>query len=340
MSFLCHSLKTEYEALKKLNAEFISACEKAGDPRALSADQLRILQIQKQKLEQARDALRDKIGVSPEVAREILGDDFYDEKSIEEVFGFTFPSSEIPRIPYSRKTLEQAKANGEVLLLRVAHDGEGASMTLQRMNETLSFLWSGTGKSRILLREDAHAFKREPFFCDQPLTTEWKIVSKSNPIEPEAAQAPATIGNYVQRTRLTREYLRAVNSLTAEEEQGSSDDVLRQLCEKMGMNNWITQVIVDQDKYQSHHEEVIRQFAAIKVNANHGCTPAEIFYDDAMQWQRNESLAALGDTGSLSNTLSSDGRIVGIDRHRYAGTSIRTYDIGEYVMNLGLRIQR
>lgn len=61
MPSFCHSIKAEYEALKKLNAEFVSACEKAGDPRALSAEQLCTLQIQKQKLEKARDELRDKI---------------------------------------------------------------------------------------------------------------------------------------------------------------------------------------------------------------------------------------------------------------------------------------
>lgn len=61
MSSLCFSIKNEYESLKKLNAEFVSACAKAGDPRALSADQLRALQIQKQKLERERDALEKKI---------------------------------------------------------------------------------------------------------------------------------------------------------------------------------------------------------------------------------------------------------------------------------------
>lgn len=57
---ICHSIKQEYETLKDLTQEFVSSCEKAGDPRALSADQLRTLQIQKQKLEQARNTLEHK----------------------------------------------------------------------------------------------------------------------------------------------------------------------------------------------------------------------------------------------------------------------------------------
>lgn len=59
MANLCRDLKIEYKHLKTLNTEFVSACEKAGDPRALSAEQLRTLQTQKQKLETARDHLYD-----------------------------------------------------------------------------------------------------------------------------------------------------------------------------------------------------------------------------------------------------------------------------------------
>lgn len=58
----CYQLKTEYEVLKKLNAEFVSSCEKAGDSRILTSQQLQDLQVEKQKLERARDALVEKIG--------------------------------------------------------------------------------------------------------------------------------------------------------------------------------------------------------------------------------------------------------------------------------------
>lgn len=57
---VCRDLKTEYDALKTLNNEFVLACEKAGDPRALSADQLRALQILQRALEQKRDEFVEK----------------------------------------------------------------------------------------------------------------------------------------------------------------------------------------------------------------------------------------------------------------------------------------
>lgn len=62
MPNLCRDLKTEYEALKTLNTEFVLACEKAGDPAVLSQQALKELQYRKNALEQQRDNLERRLG--------------------------------------------------------------------------------------------------------------------------------------------------------------------------------------------------------------------------------------------------------------------------------------
>ena len=57
----CVRIKNEYESLKALKQDFVLACEKSGDLRALSSQQLTELQALKRILEQRRDALEDKI---------------------------------------------------------------------------------------------------------------------------------------------------------------------------------------------------------------------------------------------------------------------------------------
>ena len=68
---VCSTLKHQYETLKTLTQEFVSVCAKVGGSaelttsnfQHLSTQDLRILQLLKQKLETARDSLREKINI-------------------------------------------------------------------------------------------------------------------------------------------------------------------------------------------------------------------------------------------------------------------------------------
>ncbi|MFA5431870.1 MAG: hypothetical protein WC319_03245 [Candidatus Paceibacterota bacterium] len=111
---------------------------------------------------------REKGEVLPEDAREIMGDNFYGKEEIENAFGFEV-KEEVPSIPYSVKELEKAKELEELLILRIKEDSHGNPMTIEKINE-------------ILKLKAIHSFEKyeeEPFYKEDSLETEWKLVSSS-----------------------------------------------------------------------------------------------------------------------------------------------------------------
>ncbi|MEK7589451.1 MAG: hypothetical protein AAB479_02395 [Patescibacteria group bacterium] len=73
-------------------------------------------------------------------AREILEKDFIGPEAVEKTWGIKLTpeeASQIENIPFSREELEQAKALGMMLVLRVPHDKEGKPLSIDRMREVM-----------------------------------------------------------------------------------------------------------------------------------------------------------------------------------------------------------
>jgi len=261
---------------------------------------------------------REKNKVTMEQARQILGDDFYGREEVEDTFGFEIKDTEIPPIPYSSEELEDAKELGESLVLRISHDEGGKPMTMKRIYEIMK---PKMGKDHPLLLDsdfcnDVDYYKNEAFFKEAPLKTEWKLIGSSF-VDGSKDQ------NYVHQTRLLRDHLKSVGSLSAYEEQRCSDEVLRRLSEQMGVD-WDSQEIVDKKKYEKNWKEVARELSELKVNVNHRRTLAEIIYDYAMKFKETKDQGVLKNDFDWSRTVSSRGEIGNIGMVRDIGARVTT----------------
>ncbi|MDO8598638.1 MAG: hypothetical protein Q7S02_00855, partial [bacterium] len=117
-----------------------------------------------------REFLADESRMSMriEVARELLGERMvFGPEAVRAMFGIELRLENIPPIPYSREELERAKENGEVLVLRIDHDGEGRPLTLDRMEGILRER-GGQVFARPDDVEDARQFDMEFFTKDIP----------------------------------------------------------------------------------------------------------------------------------------------------------------------------
>ncbi len=249
--------------------------------------------------------------ISLEKAKEIMGQDMLGSEAIKKAFGFEMDESDIPPIPYTSEQLEKAKELQEQLILRVSRDGQGKPMTMERINQLVKMDPKKEGK---LLSGDWH--KDEDFFKNRPLKTEWKLVGKE--FIPDS-----TNKNYIHQTRILRQYLKGANSLTEQEEAGCSDKVLKELSDDLGLD-WSTQEVVDQKQYDLNWKIVARKLSELAINMNHRRSPAEIIYDQVLNFKTGRGRGKLETNYDWSNAVSSDGRLVlvghfGADGARVSG---------------------
>src|SRR3989338_3230935 len=150
---LCNSIKLEYENLKKLKQEFVSACDKAKEVVGGSFDDLPKIVLnslwrKKATLETARNELKEKMFVSPEAAERIMNKDmgkdetkrrFFGIDAIKTAFDITLNKKDIPPIPWSTQELQEAHERGDYLIYRPDRipDGtpEGTPLTMQKIAE-------------------------------------------------------------------------------------------------------------------------------------------------------------------------------------------------------------
>lgn len=248
--------------------------------------------------------------------QEIMGKNFFGEREIKEVFGFEISQSEIPPIPYSIEQLKQAKKLGESLILRISHDAKGNPMTLQTMNENVPSI-TNWAKDRNLFYRGGSWYQDLDFIKKDSLKTEWKLVGGS-PVSDSVSKKDKkrkgikNLGgeNYAHQTRLLREYLKSVGSLTESEEQECSDEVLRQLSEQMDMD-WDSHQVAESSRSISKIQsdklmEVSRKLVELQININHRRRPVEIVYDRMLFEEREKNNKGAG-KNEVSNTFSKGG---------------------------------
>lgn len=65
------------------------------------------------------EALKEKLGMPFERAKEIMGEDYLGPEAVEETFGIKLKEKNIPGVPFTKEELEMSKKNGQFLILRV-----------------------------------------------------------------------------------------------------------------------------------------------------------------------------------------------------------------------------
>ncbi len=188
-----------------------------------------------------------------------------------------------PPILYSEAELKDANKNGEMLILRVATDKSGKPLTMKRLNEIgQPRLTSDEGK--LLYKVDW--FKDEDFYKNKSLTSEWALVKKDF--------VPGSTGkDYIEQTRVLRDYLKGLGTLTKEELGECSDAILNSI----------------RDLMKFDMKAASRQLSDLLVNKNHRRSPGEILYDWMLLFKNGKG-RLLEKTYDWSSARTSDGRLV------------------------------
>ncbi|MDO8507938.1 MAG: hypothetical protein Q7S53_05250 [bacterium] len=132
------------------------------------------------------EALREKVGISLEKAKEIMGEDFLGPEAVENTFGIKLEESDIPRIPFSEKDIERAKLFDQFLILRVDKSRNGFGLTVGEMERSIS--------GRRVKMINSYSSKGA-----EPPRTGWALVDK----EPRFAPF-----DYIEETESLIEYIK------------------------------------------------------------------------------------------------------------------------------------
>ena len=120
-------------------------------------------------------------------AQELLGKDFLGPDVIEKTFGVQLTAEELQEVaelPFAHEELEQAKALGMMLVLRVDHDAEGKPLTINQIREM--FKGGDTlgdpkkKKKKICYRDRGDGwYDKEEFATKATAKLGWGLVMKS-----------------------------------------------------------------------------------------------------------------------------------------------------------------
>lgn len=289
--------ESERELSSKILEEIL-AIQKGRELNFLSIQELKAVKEKyiklKQELGVGSKKTSEGMEISYEQAQEIMGDSFYGTEEIKNTFRFEFPQEKVPAIPYSPEVLEKAKENGEMLVLRVESDGEGSPMTMERMNEIMqTILAEGDEEEQEKLLYDTDWYQEEDFFKNVSLKTEWRIVGKN--FVPDS-----TSKNYIEQTKILRDYLMGLDSVSKEEQEECTDEFLEGL-----------QKMLDED-WDKNWKEVAKKLSELLINKNHRRIPAEILYDWVLQFRNRKERGILKANYDWSNALSSPGELVSL----------------------------
>ena len=186
----CEQIKAEYESLKTLKQEFDLERQKAVETGNLTrAKEL------KAELEKKRNALSEKLFISPDKAREILGKKkVLGYQEAERIFGIKLKPEQIPKIPFKREDLERAKGLNQMLILQVDtmknKKGELVPVTLENLKS--EFPKAHDGKK---MWYEQNWYDNEDFFKNETPKVGWKLVSRE--IIPDS-----TSKNYLEQTEI------------------------------------------------------------------------------------------------------------------------------------------
>lgn len=213
-----------------------------------------------------------------EKAKEIMGRDFFGIEAYNKTFGITRTlRAEFNKVPYSDAELEQAKAKGEMLVLRYS------DMSMKVLHEGLEKVFEDKDGKPLY---DTDWYEDEDFYKEQRMREGWALVSKE-------VIENSTSKDYISQTAELRDYLTGVDSLTEDEKKEVTDEKLDEIREVMS-KDW---------------EKAAKMLAGLKINQNHRRTPTEALYDFAIRY-KNTGERMLENMHDWTNTRASGGRLV------------------------------
>jgi hypothetical protein len=262
-----------------------------------------------------------------DMAREIMGEEFFGYQEVERAFGIEVNPEDIPEIPFLREELEKAKELNQFLVLRVDKAPDGKPLSLQKINEILKgkvsdgskLLYADDGKGGI---QSDSWHKNEEFSKNESPRLAWALVSKE--VIPNS-----TSKNYLQQTEELVNYIK--NSVfkgekIPEEYQEAIGEFEK---EKDGIGK-IT---------SSEWQKAAEKLSNLKINRLTRQNPAEVLYDIAIYFQ-NKSERILENKYSWTYSRASDGMLVYVGRFDADGVGVDGWGPGRSGGGVGVAFSR
>ena len=247
-----------------------------------------------------------RIGTSLEKALEIMGhEQFIGPEDIQNTFGF-MPDT-VPEIPFSIDELKRAKTLGQQLILYVDTKADGTPFTVEDMHDILC----GKTSDRKDLLDSAMHTKDDSVLAIQTPRLGWRLT------DPEIIDN-STRKNYLKQTELLIDYLKNV--------QYKGVDMPQTYQEAIGEFN------SQKDKIDalmdSDWQEAARMLSTLSINQLLRERSSETVYR-LFIIEKKLGVRNLGSDFSWSNSLSSDGKIVGVGKFSYRGIRVRRSNPGK-----------
>ncbi|MEK9151581.1 MAG: AAA family ATPase [Patescibacteria group bacterium] len=271
--------------------------------------------------EEKREGLNGALAEQIKDAKEILGGkDVLGIEEIEKAFGIRVRTEDIPRIPFSKKELENAKESGQFLILRVDKAADGTALTMKKMYKTLTEEFEKSGDGKLLY--DTDWYGKEAFFTKNKPGLAWALVSKE--IVPDSENK-----NYLEQTERLIDYIKnSVFKGTALPKE--YQDALREFSEKKPE---IAKLM------DSGSEEAANMLAELSITKLTRQSPTEVIYDMVAYFKSNHE-RLLQDKYTWTAIRSSGGEFVYVGSFGVGGAGVGRDDPRSQFGGLGVSFSR
>ncbi len=236
-----------------------------------------------------------------EFSKKLFERDFLGPEAVEKTFGFSPRPEEVPPIQFTHQELDDAKNNGEVLILRVPRAADRSPLTIQKMQEILQPALDLANRGNVLLSTDW--YENEDFFTQERPRPGWALVAKK-PIEASKGK------NFLEQSIALADYLESTAYRNNSVHEPLANAVQELLREK--------QAIAD---ILGSREPASAKLAQLSINELTRQTASEAIYDLMMYFQNNNERLMQREY-TWTNSRASDGDLVYVGRFDSDGVNV------------------
>ena len=221
MDSKCSQIYDSLTNLLNLRNQFTEAYsrvnEGAGPHNPENQQAIRSSETKMKEIKEAIQELESLLHVSLEQAQEIMDregiQNFMGPEQIKITFGIELKPEQIPKIPFSKEELEQARELGQMLVLRVDKASDGKPLTMEKLNGLLQGqtkdgknVLYGYNETEKKMKDDCW-YKNEDFFTKDSPQAGWALVSKEVIPHSHNESGVDEKRNYLVQTEKLIEYL-------------------------------------------------------------------------------------------------------------------------------------
>lgn len=314
----CKKLKENFREMAALRDDaepFLNNPEILRDGRQLNESK----EIRQRYWELKEECL-DLLPVSPEMAKRIMGKDFLGAEAVNKAWECVLKDEDLPKIPFSRQELWEAKERGEFLIFRI--DYRTVPLTMKVMNEFQEEYFKEQFVKFLL---DKDKLEGQDFYDKQVPRYGWALVGKGvieNTKDENAIEQLEIVIDYLKNEvykdrPLPPEYQEAVEEY---EKKKNEPDIKRY--------GWGRLKVTD--------------FMELKINQLTKQTPVEFFYDILTYYlaNRGERIMERGPSAFLNGAFNGSGQLIFAGNFTTNGLNVGERNLSVSHNYLGLTLSR